>query len=90
MKTETIFWAERKVGKRWQKQDGWDTKEKAERSAKFYRNVFKKAARVTEEKRGAKGKNVGEMFGKVLANVATLAEVVERHMRQQRMLHAGE
>ena len=36
------------------------------------------------------GKTVGEMFGKVLASIDNLAAVMQRHIRQQNMLHQGD
>jgi hypothetical protein len=36
------------------------------------------------------GKNVGELVGSLLAAIVTLTGVLERHIKQQRMLHDGE
>jgi hypothetical protein len=40
------YWVERKVGKRWQREEAYALKIHAEKAAGFYRRLFHKPARV--------------------------------------------
>lgn len=43
MSERVIYWTCRKTSpKRWTPEDGWDTREKAESSAKFYRREYRR------------------------------------------------
>lgn len=40
---KVLYWTVRKIGtQRWVFEDGWDSLDKAEKAAKYYRDVFKR------------------------------------------------
>ncbi len=43
-----VHWVERWTGRRWQGEDGWETRAQAEKAARFYRRTYHQRTRITE------------------------------------------